>query len=59
MGICDDFMAEPFHRFRAQERALVQCQLEELTAGVEKLVSNPRSPDGCRSFIQRRTPSPA
>ena len=40
MGICDDFMAEPFHRFRAEERARVQCQLPGLAAGVEKLVSN-------------------
>ena len=40
MGVCDDFMAEPFHRFRAEERARVQEQLADLTAGVEKLVSN-------------------
>ena len=40
MGICDDFMAEPFHRFRAEERARVQSQLPGLAAGVEKLVSN-------------------
>ncbi len=24
LGICDDFMAEPFHRFRAEERAVVE-----------------------------------
>ncbi len=29
-GICDDFMAEPFHRFRAPERARVQAVLEAL-----------------------------
>jgi dihydrodipicolinate synthase/N-acetylneuraminate lyase len=40
MGVCDDFMAEPFHRFRAAERARVQDHLAELTAGVEKLVSH-------------------
>ena len=40
MGICDDFMAEPFHRFRAEERARVQSQLPGLAAEVEKLVSN-------------------
>jgi dihydrodipicolinate synthase/N-acetylneuraminate lyase len=40
MGICDDFMAEPFHRFRAEERARVQCQLPGLAAGVEMLVAN-------------------
>lgn len=27
MGICDDFMAEPFHRFRAAERAIIQKHL--------------------------------
>jgi 4-hydroxy-tetrahydrodipicolinate synthase len=59
MGICDDFMAEPFHRFRAQERALVQCQLEELTAGVERLVSNPQPPRDSRPSVQRQTTSPA
>jgi len=39
-GICDDFMAEPFHRFRAEERARVERCLPELKAGVDKLVSN-------------------
>jgi dihydrodipicolinate synthase/N-acetylneuraminate lyase len=38
-GICDDFMAEPFHRFRAEERARVERCLPELKAGVDKLVS--------------------
>lgn len=28
-GVCDDFMAEPFHRFRAGERQLVQQRLRE------------------------------
>ena len=40
LGVCDDFMAEPFHRFRAEERARVQRCLPELTAQVERLVSN-------------------
>jgi dihydrodipicolinate synthase/N-acetylneuraminate lyase len=39
-GICDDFMAEPFHRFRAEERARVEGILPGLKAGVDKLVSN-------------------
>jgi 4-hydroxy-tetrahydrodipicolinate synthase len=39
-GICDDFMAEPFHRFRAEERARVADILPGLQAGVDKLVSN-------------------
>ncbi len=40
LGICDDFMAEPFHRFRAEERSRVQRCLPALADGVEKLVSN-------------------
>jgi len=36
-GICDDFMAEPFHRFRAEERNLVQSRLKEITAELSKL----------------------
>jgi hypothetical protein len=52
-GICDDFMAEPFHRFRAEERARVQRYLPELTTGVEKLVGNHQpAPSG------RSTPEP-
>ena len=39
-GICDDFIAEPFHRFRAEERSRVESCLPGLKAGVEKLVSN-------------------
>ncbi|MDF3057260.1 MAG: dihydrodipicolinate synthase [Rariglobus sp.] len=30
LGICDDFMAGPFHRFREPERALVRARLGEL-----------------------------
>jgi len=30
LGICDDFMAEPFHRFRQPERERVQAVLESL-----------------------------
>jgi 4-hydroxy-tetrahydrodipicolinate synthase len=30
LGICDDFMAEPFHRFREEERARVRQVLNEL-----------------------------
>lgn len=32
LGICSDFMAEPFHRFRADERRLVEMRLEEIQA---------------------------
>ncbi len=31
LGLCDDFMAEPFHRFKAPERARVQAIIEGLT----------------------------
>src|ERR1700744_1250554 len=31
-GICDDFMVEPFHRFRTEERELVKTRLKEITA---------------------------
>jgi 4-hydroxy-tetrahydrodipicolinate synthase len=37
LGICDDFMAEPFHRFRASERSLVQKRLVEVQAELAKL----------------------
>ena len=37
LGICDDFMAEPFHRFRAGERALVEQRLAGLRAEIERL----------------------
>lgn len=36
-GICDDFMAEPFHRFRAGERARVEQSVAELEASIAQL----------------------
>jgi 4-hydroxy-tetrahydrodipicolinate synthase len=36
-GICDDFMAEPFHRFRAEERQLIKARLTEIEAEVSNL----------------------
>ena len=30
LGVCDDFMAEPFHRFRANERKIAEQRLQEL-----------------------------
>jgi len=30
MGICDDFMAEPFHRFKSKERHIIRENLKEL-----------------------------
>jgi 4-hydroxy-tetrahydrodipicolinate synthase len=38
LGICDDFMAEPFHRFRASERALVEDRLAGLQGELRALV---------------------
>jgi len=37
LGICNDFMAEPFHRFRDAERELLQSRLKEIEAGLSKL----------------------
>jgi 4-hydroxy-tetrahydrodipicolinate synthase len=37
LGICDDFMAEPFHRFREPERGLVKARLKEIEAELSKL----------------------
>ena len=37
LGVCDDFMAEPFHRFRAGERALVEQRLTVLRAEIDVL----------------------
>lgn len=34
LGLCDDFMAEPFHRFRAPERQRIQQALAELTPAI-------------------------
>ena len=36
-GVCGDFMAEPFHRFRAKERELVKARLKEIEAELSKL----------------------
>lgn len=37
LGICDDFMAEPFHRFRVDERELVRARLQEVQAELSQL----------------------
>jgi len=36
-GICDDFMAEPFHRFRPAEREVVQARLQAMAGELAKL----------------------
>jgi dihydrodipicolinate synthase/N-acetylneuraminate lyase len=37
LGICDDFMAEPFHRFRAGEHDVVKARLIEIQAELGRL----------------------
>lgn len=37
LGVCSDFMAEPFHRFRAEQRAIVEQRLAELAAALSKV----------------------
>ena len=37
LGVCDDFMAEPFHRFRAGEHELVKTRLLEIRTELSKL----------------------
>jgi 4-hydroxy-tetrahydrodipicolinate synthase len=46
LGICDDFMAEPFHRFRASERALVEQRLASLQAEIAGLRLEPGREEG-------------
>ena len=38
-GVCDDFMAEPFHRFRDEERRRVEAVLPELKEQIASLVT--------------------
>ncbi len=37
LGICNDFMAEPFHRFRTAESEAVKARLKEIEAELSKL----------------------
>jgi 4-hydroxy-tetrahydrodipicolinate synthase len=37
LGVCGDFMAEPFHRFLPEQRAIVEQRLAELTAELSKV----------------------
>ena len=37
LGICNDFMAEPFHRFRAEERERVKTRLKAIEAELSLL----------------------
>ena len=36
LGVCSDFMSEPFHRFRPEQRVIVEQRLAELTADLSK-----------------------
>ncbi len=37
LGICSDFMAEPFHRFREPEREMIEARLKKVQAELSKL----------------------
>jgi dihydrodipicolinate synthase/N-acetylneuraminate lyase len=37
LGVCNDFMAEPFHRFRAPERQQVEQKLAQLKTDLDRL----------------------
>jgi 4-hydroxy-tetrahydrodipicolinate synthase len=37
LGVCDDFMAEPFHRFRMAECEIVKTRLKEIQSELSKL----------------------
>jgi hypothetical protein len=52
-GVCDDFMAEPFQRFREPERARVRQVLEELNP----LLNSLESPTASSSVPGARTSS--
>ena len=38
LDVCDDFMAEPFHRFRDEERSRIATALATLKADISTLV---------------------
>lgn len=40
LGVCDDFMAEPFHRFRAEERRRVEQVVTKLSDEIAKIMAN-------------------
>ncbi len=48
LGICDDFLAEPFHRFRAEERERVQRLLPDLAGRIDKALSGGTTPRSAR-----------
>jgi 4-hydroxy-tetrahydrodipicolinate synthase len=37
LGLCDDFMAEPFHRFRDEQRELVGRRVQQLKASMDSI----------------------
>jgi 4-hydroxy-tetrahydrodipicolinate synthase len=52
LGICDDFMAEPFQRFGNEERARVRQCLPELVAEVEALTRPGAGPVDSRAATE-------
>ncbi len=59
LGICDDCLAEPFHRFGDVERARVQQCLPDLVAGVEKLCSKVATKAARPRRVEGRLPARA
>jgi 4-hydroxy-tetrahydrodipicolinate synthase len=41
LGVCSDFMAEPFHRFRPEQRAIVEQRVIDLTNDLKRLGLQP------------------
>lgn len=50
-GICDDFLAEPFQRFREPERQLVQSRLREIEALLAPRPPARRRPAGAAALV--------
>ena len=40
IGICDDYMAEPFHRFRRKERNIIRKYLINIDAEIQGISNN-------------------
>ncbi|HEY1067076.1 MAG TPA: dihydrodipicolinate synthase family protein [Pirellulales bacterium] len=48
-GVCDDFMAEPFHRFREPERERLRSVLDELSESIANACRSHRSAPSLKS----------
>ena len=52
MGVCNDLLAEPFHRLHAEERARIQHCLPDLAEQAEELISNHRPGKPSHGMLQ-------